>query len=488
MSSRGERITVSVAPDIAELPSPVTDAGVPRWVPISLTALLIAVVTRQAARPITDPDSFWHLRLGALIRQNGDLNAGGAWAIIDGQPWVPTQWLPEVVAASLENRFGLAGVAWLFGVGLVALTLAVYVMCRKESGLTAAAVATGLTVAGMSASLSPRPHMVTYLFLVITVVAWMQTSRDLRPRWWLIALTWIWACSHGMWFTGVIAGLAVVIGIAIDGRTSRRRLALLAAVPLGSLAAAAVTPVGPRLLLAPVAVSGVGDFIAEWQPPAFTTLGPAITMLMIATVIGTWARHSRPTPWPQLLLLGVSIGWTLLAARTVTLGAIIVAPLTAAAIQTWLKRPAEPRARSEIGLLLTFASICLMVLALVVPRTSEQPAGMPTDLNDELAALPADSVILNSYEVGGWLRWEHPQLHPVVDGLTEAYSTEHLLRYGQVTSVSSGWDQAISSWQPEYAVIGEGSPLATALLERMEAEPITSGQGYVLLRLGDRRS
>ena len=37
--------------------------------------------------------------------------------------WVPTQWLPQIVMAQLEDWFGLPGVAWLQGLLYLALAV-----------------------------------------------------------------------------------------------------------------------------------------------------------------------------------------------------------------------------------------------------------------------------------------------------------------------------------------------------------------------------
>lgn len=445
-------------------------------------AALLAVITRQAARPISDPDTFWHLRLGHDILASRSLATPDGWPASGGQDWVLTQWLPEVVAAKFEDWFGLPGVAWLFGSGLLVLTLLVYRSCRRDAGITAAAFATGLCVVGMGASLSPRPHIVTYILLVITLGAWLRSSTDHRPRWWLIPLTWAWAASHGMWFTGVIVGLAVVAGLALDKQVAPRELSRLVSVPILSILAAGLTPVGPQLLLAPFAVGGISSFIAEWQPPSFRSIGPAMTMVMIALVAMSWARLGQRVPWTRILLLLVATGWTLLAVRTVTLGAIMIAPLAAVAVHGWLRREPEPLGRRESRLLLGFGAICLIMLAVAVPRTSDQPAGVPSDLNPQLEALPSDTLVLNAYEIGGWLRWRHQSLNPLIDGLTEAYSIEQLADYGQLMSVAEGWDEIVQDSGADYAVLPEGSPLATALKGRLGWVQTGDNDGYVMLR------
>ncbi|KQZ67294.1 hypothetical protein ASD66_20225 [Nocardioides sp. Root151] len=442
--------------------------------------MFIAAVVRQAARPISDPDSFWHLRLGSDVWTAKSVGQPD-WSTSDDRPFVLTQWLPEVIASRFESAFGLAGVAWLFGLSLVVLVVIIYQTCRRSAGLTAAAFTVALCTVGMSASLSPRPHMVTYILLAVTVVAWLRTADDLRARWWLVPLTWVWACSHGMWFTGPLVGIAVVLGLALDRRVDRRTLLHFAALPVASICAAAITPVGPALLEAPFAVSGISAFITEWQAPSFRAIGPGATALMLALIVLTWARQTERVPWTRLLLLLMATGWTLLAVRTVTLGAIIAAPLLAAAIQSWLGRSREAGSRREATVLLGAVVASLAVLAMVVPHVAAKPAGMPSGINDELRALPSGTPVLNDYASGGWLRWAHPNVDPLIDGFTEAYSLGELHDYATMNAAAAGWREAVRTTGARHALLVEDSPLATALQERLSWDLITADAGRVYL-------
>ena len=466
---------------------PRTSSTIPEWLPLVLMSLFLVAVARQGARAISDPDTFWHLRLGEDILDARSVSAvTEPWSELSSQPWVPTQWLTEVVLAAAANLAGLAGVAWLFTVGLLGLVLGIYGVARRVADTVPAAFATGLTIGAMAASLSPRPHMVTYLFLVLTLSAWLRTCDDLRPRWWLVAATWIWAMCHGMWFLGPLVGLAVIGALALDGRVNRTQLLRLATIPAASTVAAALTSVGPSLLGAPFAVAGVGAFITEWQPPSFRSPSPAAAALMVAVVVVVWSRSTRRVPWPQIALLALGTGWILLSTRTVAIGALLVAPVLAAALQEVLRREAAPVTRREGRTLALVAASVACVVAVVAPHTASAPANVPSRLDPALDAL-GPGVVLNSYELGGWLRWAHPDLEPVVDGMTEAYSVDYLTDYGRATAVASGWDEVVRGWSPDAALLPSRSPLSTALVERMGWVEVDSAGGYTLLAPGQGR-
>jgi hypothetical protein len=455
---------------------------IPGWLPVVLMGVFLAAVARQGVRAISDPDAFWHLRLGQDILEARSVSAVTApWSSISSQPWVPTQWLTEAVLAVAEDVGGLPAVAWVFTAALLVLVLLVHRSARYLSDAVPAAFTTGLTILAMSASLSPRPHMATYILLCVTVLAWLRTSDDLRPRWWLVPLTWVWAMSHGMWFVGPVVGVAVLGGLILDRRLDRLAGLRLAAVPLGSVVVAALTPVGPTLLQAPFAVAGIGAFITEWQPPSFREPGPAVAALMVAAVVVSWSRSTRRVPWAEVALLLLAAAWVLLAARTVALGALIVSPLVARSLHEAIGRIRRDPSPAETLSLGGVAVAIACVAALVVPQTASDPANVPTGLDAELERLPPGAVVFNDYKLGGWLRWHHPTLEPVVDGMTEAYSVEHLRDFGRVQAVGADWQTTLGGWEPSAALVPARSPIATALTEQASWRQIGEDDGYVLL-------
>ena len=82
------------------------------------------------------------------------------------------------------------GVAWLYGVTLLAIVGLLYLVCRRRASPTVAAIVTGISVVGMSGTLAPRPQLVSFALILVVTDAWLRTTSDGKPRWWLIPLTW----------------------------------------------------------------------------------------------------------------------------------------------------------------------------------------------------------------------------------------------------------------------------------------------------------
>ena len=86
-----------------------------RWLPVALVCGVLAMDRdAEPRRPISDPDDWWHLRLGNDLIAQHSLATPEHWSSFATGPWVPTEPLPEVVAAYVERWFGLPGLAVLF--------------------------------------------------------------------------------------------------------------------------------------------------------------------------------------------------------------------------------------------------------------------------------------------------------------------------------------------------------------------------------------
>ena len=464
-----------------------TEAG-PRpawWVartPFIGLALLYAGLMRHLVAAPGDPDTWWHLRAGEHLWQTWSFSGPDPWNRFATRPWVLHEWLPELLASKVFSLAGLPGLAGLMCVAVAALILVTYLCARRVAEPLVAVVMTAFGVGGMSGSLSLRPQIVTFILSVVFTTAWLASARDLRPRWWLVPLTWLWACSHGMWFCAVIIGGATVVALALDRTAAPRQVWRLALVPTAGLVAAALTPVGPRLLLAPLAVGDVTQFVTEWLPPSIREVPTAMTIGMAAVTLLVWARGRARVSWVHLALLVVATGWALLYARSVAIGAAMLVPLCAGAVQSLLARPTGPVRRHERWLVGGITAGFLVVAACLVPMTARAPAGTPNRLDTQLDALPRGTVVLNEYALGGWLLWRHPSLAPVIDGRAEVFDPAYIRRYMSAASASSGWRGFLTQTGARTALVAQGSPLATALQERLAWRQTGSDMGYVLLQ------
>ena len=246
--------------------------------------------------------------------------------------------------------------------------------------------------------------------------------------------------------------------------------------------AAALTPVGPRLLLTPLTVGANGrDFVGEWQPTSIRDPYAILTLAMLAIVLLGWIRSRAVPPWWQIALAALSLVSTLAMSRTIAVGAVLAAPLFAQALQQYLGTSVRPATRRELlgwHALVLAAAIVARPLAGAIAQT---PVGVPEGLRPQLSAIPAGTVILCEDDKTGWLLWAEPQLAPAIDIRTEIYSHAHLAAYIRTMAVEPGWQDFITSTRSTYALVASSSPIAIALRERLGWHPLGTDSGYVLL-------
>jgi hypothetical protein len=435
------------------------------WVPLAIMALLPWFLLLGRGYQVSDPDTFWHIRAGDFLRSTGQFSGPEPWSPFSSNPWVLHEWLPELAFSVANERAGLPGVAWVWYAMTLGVAVALYLSCRSQGPAVLAALATVLGLLGMWASLSPRPQMATFAFAAVATATWLTSSKDGRRRWWLVPLTGVWACSHGMWFVSPMLGVATVIGLSFQ--PSRRRDARrLTPVALSCLVIGAVTPVGPQLLTAPLSVSGYTWFVSEWDPPRLASPPVLATLLLLVATAVTWARSGRRTEPAAILLWLIAVAWTLMYTRTVAVGAAVAAPIFVSALSDRIGfgvRRLPHGSRKAVIWTLASTVVASSLMALLLLPASTATAGMPTGLDAALNRLPAGTVVFNEYGFGGWLRYAHPNVVPVIDERTEVFSQSYIERYLTARGSSTKWTEFARETGSTAALVPEDSAVAAAL-------------------------
>jgi hypothetical protein len=313
-------------------------------------------------------------------------------------------------------------------------------------------------------------------------------AADRQPRWWLVGVFWLWACSHGLWIFGIGVGALVLSALAADPATrpSRTELARLAALLGGCLVAVAATPLGPGLFLTPFQVAGNASMIAdEWRATPLNNVFSCAALMIVLACAVLWARRPSRRPWWQLALLGFAALCTLWMWRLVPLGCIAAAPLLAGALQEHVGARREPFVKGErralamgsAGLLALGAVVC----ATPAGATAQAYPGPMGSIDHALARLPDGTVVLDDFGISGWLLWTHPQLVPVADLRGEIYSRDHLVDYKDALAVKPGWQRFVNATDPQVALLSEDSALADALVHRLGWTTMAKADDFVLL-------
>ena len=194
----------------------------------ALPVAFLAAVGLIALRPIGDADFWWLLRAGRYMVETRSFPTTDPFsATAHGAEWLNHAWGFELLAYGVYAFAGTTGIILLQGLAASATFGVLYGLLRREGvgrGWSFALLSLGaLATHGFW---SPRPQLVTYLFLAVfaRILADYQAGRQNR-LWWLPVLTAVWANLHG----GFLAGPALValcaagelIGWALGDDTGR---------------------------------------------------------------------------------------------------------------------------------------------------------------------------------------------------------------------------------------------------------------------------
>ena len=286
-------------------------------------------------------------------------------------------------------------------------------------------------------SLSLRPQMLAYLFLVLTLIILERFRQGHMGALWLLPpLFLVWVNTHGIFTLGLFAlgvywacGLVEIHWGGLDSRrwttAERVRLEL---VGLLILIALVITPYGTELLLYPLDLASSQQImianIIEWQPMMFDK---SVGKIFLVFVLGfIFAQATLRLRWrlEEFVLLLAGIGGACLHVRLVLIFVPFSAPLFGVIMARWIE-PYEPAKDKH---LLNAALIALVVAAVVgfFPSRAELASIIeqkwPVRAVAYLRQHPAPKPMLNSYEYGGYLIYSMSDTNKVfIDGRADIY-------------------------------------------------------------------
>lgn len=293
-----------------------------RLLRIGVLALLVLGCAIPFSLNLTDPDLWGHVRYGQDWLAEGRMprTATHTFTAV-GYPWVNHENAAELLFALGYEHAGIyvmLALKCLLGVAI----LATMVWVARLHGVSALATwALLLLVASnMQAFFPMRPQLLSFALCTIALVcldrgfARWDEGRRIRFAW-LGALPVVfiaWVNSHGGFMAGLCIVGAYLLGrmlelLLADGWTpSMKKLAALAAIGIGCVAATVVNPYGLGMhqwLWS--AWGGAPPEITEWAPPlpGKPVFWPFVSLVAVAIVCLAGSRRRRD--WTQIVILAL---------------------------------------------------------------------------------------------------------------------------------------------------------------------------------------
>lgn len=452
----------SARPDAGHGPPASRRSTTSAWVLVGL--LLGTAGTCLSAYSNIDPDVYWHRVLGgAWLSKRSLAIENDPISFVAEEGWFPTAWLVEVIYAGVVEAAGYGGIAALRLVLAAAffLLLGRYVFFAFSPHVAALVLGvTGLPVVWVVQD-RPQTFSLVLVALVLPQVA-RALSDDRLPRWWLVVLTsWFWANLHGLWV--LVPALLMLLALirAIERRDTWWKAAGLAVV---SAAAAALTPVGPQLLVSGVGVGRAAGGLAEWGP---TTLADphawGLVLALGALLVLGLAGYRAPARY-VLFVLAVSAYGTC-ASRNAAFAGLLLTPALGAALE-WLL----PRHLSSLHVPKSAVLGAIPVLAMAAVGSYAVNAGVPDELPrsiaSRLAAERADVRVVAEYNVAGYLReFGGDGVRVSIDGRSDRYGADVIRRHRDMLDGLRGWRASLDRLDPDLVVVHRRSPVREMLTE-----------------------
>jgi hypothetical protein len=457
----------------------------PLWRLLAIVAAVGGAL--PATRPLSDLDIWWHVRLGDLIRTSG-VPHHELWSYpILGDPWHPTAWLSDVLFSMLHETGGWRAIVVfkvLASTGILALLYRQVVpLARAE--ITAPIFVTCLASIGIF--FTERPQVFSFL-LVLIVGPWaVRLATTGRWRAWpWVAITYLWCNLHGEWVLGpALLGLGAVSWM-VQCRFSRGSLRTFSgggAVAVAATLTTMATPVGPGLMLQPLAVHAIAPELSEWQPTALLGNAPLGYTLLLLCLVVSWAVAPPQRIGLFVFSLGV-IAFSFIAVRNVAPATLLLAPIAAqaaaAAFETRLGDRPPSTVPKWVGLVAGGAVATLVVIATFARPAVEQT--IPWRIVHQLQASPQPKHIVASLLVSGIITGEVPSASVAMDTRVDNYTASYARNYLAMLAMGTGWRHTFATADPDYVVLLTSSGLRDYLQHDRHWVVMTRDNGFVLMR------
>lgn len=436
----------------------------PSIISLLVAVLLIPAVLGSSQTIFNDGDVSWHIATGQWIMDHRAIPQTDpfsfTWA---GKPWVPIEWLAEVMLAAGYRLAGYGGVAALVTAALMVLHAIVFLNARRwVSAALLPIVAMDFVVIPMMLA---RPHLLTWPLMALwTWLMLRARERDRAPPLAAALLMALWANLHGSFVLGL--GIAGAFGLEalLAGPDRMRVLRQWLVFGVACLAAVFLNANGVEGALHPLRFTQLEmlPLIDEWKPssPAGTPFFFGVLALTIA-LIG-WKRPRLPAM--RWLLLAVLLGLALLQVRHQAVLAIVAAMILPQGFARKSEAPMPSVNRAATGIAAAGA-VALVLVRAILPLQPPDNDANPWKL---IAAVPPElrsQPVLNGYSMGGPLILSG--IRPYIDGRGDMYGDELVLGYSRMAhGDANALAAAVKRWNIHWAMVPNGDDGLVALLDR----------------------
>jgi hypothetical protein len=431
-----------------------------------------------------DPDIWWHLRTGEWMLQHHAVPHVDPFSVsLAGKPWPAYSWLFELLSIKLFQGFGLVGLVGYSAGMVLATTVALYHMVkRQQPDFSLAVLLTCVSVFSLNHLFTPRPWMFTILLFVLELDILMHARKTGRTRElvWLPVIFMLWANVHIEFVDGLLVlGLAWVEAIVArwwTGAQTRLRPIRLGGVLLASALATLINPYGWRVYSVVfdytsrlATQGGALNMVSELQAIPFRDITDFLILLLAlgSAAALAWRRHFSMFESALLVFAAVL---SFRSQRDVWVMATVAAAIIASTITSRQKAPSR-LPKFAAGLTVVVAAVAIFagfrVMHVGNPELHTQIVNsLPARAVEVIEANGYAGPLYNDYNWGGYLIWSL-RMPVSIDGRAAFYGDKSIDRSAATWNANPDWasDPALTSAR---LVVG---PVNSALVQLLRMDP-----------------
>ena len=459
------------------------------------------IIFTGAARPITDPDFWWHLKTGQYLVETKSIPHTDIFSSLHyGKEWVTHEWLSEVFIYSMYSSLGYGGLIVIFAMLITAAFLITY---RRSKQLTGHPYIAGFALLLGAFSTMPtwgvRPQMFSLLLAAIFLAILDRYARGERKSdsYWLVPLTVLWVNLHAGFALGLGLILLLILGRALDGLVTQREsltniwrsTRTLVVVWLVCLVSVVLNPNGLRIYSYPFETlksQAMMKYITEWSSPDFHQLMFQPLAFLIFFTFGALALSGKRVSLKDLLLLSVTGLAALRSGRNVPFFALVAMPLLAEHLWDWtsnqswgqwLNRPEQREAgkTAALKIALNIGLLVLVPVGLAATRVAQTASNQAVVNSKQFPAAAVDFMVsrklpqplYNEYGWGGYLIWRaFPEYRVYIDGRADVYGDGFFEEFLMTHSGEANWQEPLNRYGVRTALVEPNTPIASLLRQQ----------------------
>ena len=456
----------------------------------------------------TDGDLGRHLRVGETILRTGLFYEDRFSWTMAGRPFVPYEWLSEVLYALAHRAAGIPGALALTALVVAGSYLMLSLLLSRHNVDPLLAFLTVIT-AGLVGAFHwlARPHVFTFVgtVAILGLLEAPARARDRRSLLLAFVLFATWANLHGGFLFGLVLIAMYLVGDAVGSREwLPKDSALLLAALMGTL----LNPVGIALLGHVAGYLGQAflvDTTLEYRSPDFHGWIGRVFLAALLMVSGGLSLSRRPMQPRRLVVVLGTTAFALHSVRNIPLWGLTALPLAAMHLESeWraiaaigiarIRAAFEAAARmGSIKWWAASAAAALVTLAFgggrlgtlqLLPNRFD-PRMFPVDVVNQAREAGLSGRLFNELAWGGYILHAWAEQKVFIDGQTDFYGEALTRTYGDIAALRPGWRQALAQNHIALVILPTRSSLAHQLVREGWLEQYKDSTAVLLARPGD---